>query len=260
MARIAKALEQLRNQVNAAYPNRSKASDGWIGDAAHAASASDHNPNRNDVVVALDLTNDPANGFDAHALAEHLRTHRHPNLRYIISNARIAGWWNGWTWEPSSGHTKHIHVSVGTLGVGDGQTYDRYDDTTLWDINAGSKMPAPAPVGADQLLEVGSTVEFRMTHRVDAIAFVHGLWQFKDNGLCPKGFTWLENGIPVGPVLETAGGAGNSSDQVLQVGSHIKIPGRYRVLNIGQYLDRWMVEINMGGYRVWVDAEPLTEV
>lgn len=133
--RLAKSLETLRSQINAAYPNRSKASDGTIGDAAHAASASDHNPNRNNVVCAFDITHDPARGLDAHKLAEYLRTHRHPNLRYIISNARIAGWWTNWQWQPSSGHTQHVHISVGTLGVGDGQTYDRYDSTQKWDIN-----------------------------------------------------------------------------------------------------------------------------
>jgi hypothetical protein len=253
--RIARSLEQLRNQVNAQYPNRSKASDGVIGDAAHASSASDHNPNRNSVVCAMDLTHDPANGFDAHALAEWLRTHRHPNLRYVISKGRIAGWWNGWQWEASSGHFAHIHVSVGTLGVGDGQTYDRYDDTSLWDINVGAVAPPP-PVGADQLLEPGSRVEFRGEYRVDAIAYVHGLWQVRTTSLCPKGFTWLENGMPVEPLFESTPGA----DQVLYVGDRYKIPGTFTVISIGQYLDRWMVSLNIGGYLVWVDAEPLTEV
>lgn len=132
--RLASSLTTLRNQVNAAYPNRSKVSDGTIGDAAHASSASDHNVNRNGVVCALDLTHDPANGFDAHALAEHLRVNRHPNLRYVISNARIAGYWNNWQWEKSSGHYQHCHISVGTHNVSDGQTYDNYDSTQAWDI------------------------------------------------------------------------------------------------------------------------------
>lgn len=149
--RLAKSLETLRDQVNNAYPNRSKRSDGTIGDASHAASASDHNPNRNGVVCAMDITNDPAGGFDVHAMAEHLRAHRHPNLRYIISNARIAGWWTNWEWQPSSGHTQHAHFSVGTLGVGDGQTYDRYDDTTLWDINKGEEMSKSNMATARQL-------------------------------------------------------------------------------------------------------------
>lgn len=137
--RLAKSLSTLRSQVNAAYPNRSKVSDGTIGDAAHQATASDHNPNRNGVVCALDLTHDPAGGFDAHALAEHLRLNRHPNLRYIISNARIAGYWNNWQWTPSSGHFKHIHVSVGTHNVSDGQTYDNYDSLKEWNIKVGEK-------------------------------------------------------------------------------------------------------------------------
>lgn len=140
--RLAKSLSTLRTQINEAYPNRSKRSDGTIGDAAHAATASDHNPNPNGVVCALDLTHDPANGFDAHALAEHLRKNRHPNLRYVISNARIAGWWTNWQWQPSVGHTQHIHISVGNHGVGDGQTTSNYDSTQQWNINykGGSKV------------------------------------------------------------------------------------------------------------------------
>ena len=70
--RIAKSLGLLAATVNAAAPNRSKASDGWIGDASHAARKSDHNPNRtpgdgipDGVVCALDITHDPANGCDA---------------------------------------------------------------------------------------------------------------------------------------------------------------------------------------------------
>lgn len=141
MARLANSLVRLRDQVNAAYPNRSKASDGWIGDAAHAATPSDHNPNSQGVVNALDLTHSPATGFDAHALAERLRVNRHPNLRYIISNSRIASAGTGWNWKAYSGsnpHSKHIHISVGqpTTTTRDGQSTTNYDNTTNWNINA----------------------------------------------------------------------------------------------------------------------------
>jgi hypothetical protein len=254
--RIAESLLKLRAQVNEKYPNRSKASDGAIGDAAHASGYSDHNPNRNGVVCAIDITHDPANGFDAHALAEHLRTNRHPNLRYVISNARIAGWWNNWQWEPSAGHTKHIHVSVGTLDVYDGQTYDRYDDTTDWSLDVNGVVTSiPVATGPDQVLTVGSRVRIDGEHRVDALAYVGGIWQVMSGSLCPKGFTWNENGIPTEPLYETS-----DNDQVLNVGSRYRIPGTFTILNIGPYQDRWMVEINMGGWRLWVDAEPLTEV
>lgn len=42
---LAPSLAQLRAEVNARWPKRSKASDGTIGDRAHSARTSDHNPN-----------------------------------------------------------------------------------------------------------------------------------------------------------------------------------------------------------------------
>ena len=143
--RLANSLTRLRDQVNGAYPNRNKASDGTIGDAAHSASASDHNPNPSGVVCALDLTHH-AGYFDAHALADRLRLNRHPALKYIISNGRICGAWTGWSWWAYNGsnpHSRHIHVSV---GVGpDGRSSGPYDDTSNWNIGGGSSAPAPAP-------------------------------------------------------------------------------------------------------------------
>lgn len=259
--RVAKSLETLRNQINQKYPNRSKVSDGSIGDAAHAASASDHNPNKNGVVCAIDITHDPANGFDAHALAERIRTHRHPNLRYVISNSRIAGWWTNWEWQPGVGHTKHIHVSVGTLDVYDGQTYDRYDDTTPWDINVdGIVTNVPNLNKPDQILAVGSRIIFDKSYRVDNMALIHGIWQVQTNALCPIDFTWDDNGIPVMPLTEVAGGVGNPNDQALQIGSRYKIPGTYTVLNLGAYKGRWLAQIDMQGWKLWVDVETVTEV
>lgn len=133
--RLAKSLETLRSQVNAKYPNRSKASDGTIGDEAHRKEASDHNPNGAGVVTALDLTHDPKNGFDAHKTANTLLAKRHPNLKYIISNSRIGGSHTGWKWTPyssSNPHSQHIHVSVGRGA--DGSSTQPYDDTIKWNI------------------------------------------------------------------------------------------------------------------------------
>lgn len=65
---LAPALVQLRAQINAAFPTRSKLSDGWLGDARHQAegdaSVSQHNPNVADVVCAIDVTEDLSVGLD----------------------------------------------------------------------------------------------------------------------------------------------------------------------------------------------------
>jgi hypothetical protein len=128
MARRAHSLATLLAQVNARAPNRDKSSDGWIGDAAHAATKSEHNPNAAGVVRAIDITHDPADGFDSWAFAEMLRARADQRILYIISNHRIAN--PGQPWRPYSGknpHDHHVHISV----VADAK---RYDDSREWDI------------------------------------------------------------------------------------------------------------------------------
>ena len=130
MARLAHALAQLRTQVNQAFPGRGKASDGWIGDEAHAASNSEHNPNRAGVVRALDITHDPANGVDgallaADAIAE---MDRRGAAGYVIHAGRIRstilmrGVWRKYS--GSNPHNSHVHISYIT----------NYDDRRAWDL------------------------------------------------------------------------------------------------------------------------------
>jgi len=53
---LSKSAIQLREQIDDAFPDRDRKSDGWIGDARHAASKSDHNPDpKTGVVRALDI-------------------------------------------------------------------------------------------------------------------------------------------------------------------------------------------------------------
>jgi peptidoglycan hydrolase-like protein with peptidoglycan-binding domain len=144
MWRLAGSLIQLRTEVNAVAPNRSKASDGAIGNAAHAASRSDHNPQQDGVVCALDVTHDPANGADCHAWAERVRTSGQPCLKYVIFAGRIASVTRGLEWRAYTGsnpHTSHMHVSVGRGG--DGRSTEPYDDETSWGIAAAPVTGTP---------------------------------------------------------------------------------------------------------------------
>src|SRR6266542_3302920 len=95
--RLAKALEQLRLQINTSFPLRSKVSDGSIGDTAHSNRASDHNPNAAGVVTAIDVTHDVAHGVDGHTLSRQLIKDK--RTKYVIFSGEI---WKARTgkWEP----------------------------------------------------------------------------------------------------------------------------------------------------------------
>lgn len=121
--RVAKCLLRLREQINARYPGRSKASDGTIGDAAHASRASDHNPwvvaDGIGVVTAMDITHDPDSGCSARTIVDALVASRDPRIKYIIYDSQIiasyaVGAKPAWTARPYTGsnkHTKHFHLS-----------------------------------------------------------------------------------------------------------------------------------------------------
>lgn len=140
--RLAKSLETLRAQINAKYPDRDKSSDGSIGDVAHSARESDHNPNKIGVVCALDITHDPKSGCDAGKIADALRISRDPRTKYIISNGRIASDVGDWAWRKYVGtnkHNKHFHISVKPEKAA-------YDSTAPWKALGSAKTQPPRPV------------------------------------------------------------------------------------------------------------------
>lgn len=138
--RLARAITALREEVNRQAPNRSKASDGTIGDAAHRSRDSDHNPWIEDgstgVVSAVDITHDAAGGCSAETLAQSLQSGRDPRVKYVIWNRRIMssyaqGGTAPWVWRSYSGsnpHTKHVHISLNS-------DKSDYDSTAPWRIS-----------------------------------------------------------------------------------------------------------------------------
>lgn len=115
--RLAQTLVKLRRQLDRTYPQRSKATDGSIGDKAHASRASDHNPWVRDagvgVVTAIDITHDPTHGVDGMLLSRRLISD--PRVKYVIWNRQIYNAAVSDKWRPYRGanpHTAHVHVSV----------------------------------------------------------------------------------------------------------------------------------------------------
>jgi len=130
--RLAGSLIKLRSQINAISPNRGKGADGTIGNLEHAVRTSDHNPNSQGVVRAMDVTHDPSRGFDSYKFADMLRRKRDPRILTVISNGRIfSSEVSPWTWRRYTGknsHSQHVHISVGIYA-------QLYDDSSNWDID-----------------------------------------------------------------------------------------------------------------------------
>ena len=107
---LAPSLAQLRREINTRWPSRDKTSDGTIGDAAHSARASDHNPNSRGSVNAIDTDED---GIDARGLVALLIAD--PRVYYVIYEGRIWQRKHGFVPRPYTGinaHRKHVHVSI----------------------------------------------------------------------------------------------------------------------------------------------------
>lgn len=154
---LAPALARLREQINAAFPGRDKSTDGAVGDTAHQARPSDHNPdwNAGGIVRAIDVDEDlwgPSTvdkGAVAQALVDAIITD--PRVAYVIYEGRIwqnpavfsKGGWQPYTSAGKSGwfnpHKMHFHVSIRR-----GATWDA--DRSDWPIPARDvDKPTPAP-------------------------------------------------------------------------------------------------------------------
>ena len=138
--KLAPALDALFDEVNRKWPARDKSSDGTIGDPAHAARVSQHNPNRDpgdDVpdgyVTAADFDID---GIDVETfLNAVIGDHR---VWYVIHDRKIWSRTNDFrsiAYVGTNPHTTHIHVSLR-------QTKAACNDTSTWGLAA----PKPAPV------------------------------------------------------------------------------------------------------------------
>jgi hypothetical protein len=128
---VSPSLLALRGSFDARFPNRDRASDGTIGDAAHREGVSGHNPDdtpgsRSEYVDAdgvaevraLDVDADlrDSRGATMWDVVDAIRrdTVARRRLRYIIFARQICSRNNGWVWAPYSGdndHTKHAHFS-----------------------------------------------------------------------------------------------------------------------------------------------------
>ena len=134
--KLCKAGQQLRLQVDDSFPDRDRRSDGWIGDTRHQAraSASDHNPDANGIVRAIDIDRDLSGKAKPDLmpyLADEIRLFakrdKSKRISYIIFAGKIASPRLGWRWRKYSGinpHHSHMHISFSKKGDTDGSFFN----------------------------------------------------------------------------------------------------------------------------------------
>lgn len=148
-------LVSLRDEFNRLSPGRDKASDGAVGDAAHAAESSDHEPDDTPglrtpytdadnipEVHAIDVDNNLRKSDWSMDRCVEIIVARHrkgtdDRLQNIIYNRRI--WSRSWGWTPraytgASAHTEHAHFSA-RYGSGTGPSNPE-NDTRPWGLLA----------------------------------------------------------------------------------------------------------------------------
>lgn len=139
MAVLAPSLVQLRRELRREFPKRDTRTDGWLGDPAHQARKSEHNPDDKGMVHALDVDTEPGM-----TKAEKRRLLREligdPRVWYVIHEGVIWSRTHGWKARRYTGenpHNGHIHVSIRLTGTAEKDT-----KTWLKNLKEGTVPPA----------------------------------------------------------------------------------------------------------------------
>ena len=130
--RISKAALQLREQFDDCFGDRDRASDGIIGDSRHSTRKSDHNPDEQGWVRALDIDRDLSGKPKPDIMpdvADQLRALAKSDKRisYLIFDGKIASARSLWRWRKYKGinpHRAHLHISFTRKGDQDNSFFN----------------------------------------------------------------------------------------------------------------------------------------
>ena len=132
--KLSRAAIQLREQIDDAFPDRDRTSDGWIGDTRHAARKSDHNPDEQGWVRAIDIDRDLAGKKGKPDLMPDLvdqiralAKSGDKRVSYIIFDGKICSPKKAWAWRAYDGinqHRAHAHFSFTIKGDEDNSFFN----------------------------------------------------------------------------------------------------------------------------------------
>lgn len=158
-----------------------------------------------------------------------------------------------------------IHCSYGYNGI----HTDNHDwlagingvqDLTIFRYTGQSQpAPQPAPEAIDDVINIGSHFKFPQALQVAEVNINDGRRELKIDALCPRGFTWEENGLPANWATKVDND-GYKVEGEINAGDWVKINGAFVALEVVQNDGLWFAKINRDGIDVWVELTPVTEI
>lgn len=121
--------------------------------------------------------------------------------------------------------------------------------------------PAPAqqPEAIDDVINIGSHFKINPALQVSGVNINDGRRELKIDALCPRGFTWAENGVPANWAFKVDGD-GYRVDGEINAGDLVKIQGAFVALEVVQNDGMWFARVKRDGIDVWMELTPVTEI
>jgi len=160
-----------------------------------------------------------------------------------------------------------IHCSYGYNGI----HIDNHDwlagingvqDLTIFRYTGkpqNAPVPAPQNEAIDDVINIGSHFKINSALQVAEVNINDGRRELKIDALCPRGFTWAENGIPANWAAKVDND-GYKVDGEINAGDWVKIQGAFVALEVVQNDGMWFALVKRDSVDVWMELTPVSEI
>ena len=119
--------------------------------------------------------------------------------------------------------------------------------------------PQPQPEAIDDVINIGSHFKINSALQVAEVNINDGRRELKIDALCPRGFTWAENGIPANWAAKVDND-GYKVDGEINVGDWVKIQGAFVAQEVVQNDGMWFAKVERNGVSIWMELTPVSEI
>ena len=119
--------------------------------------------------------------------------------------------------------------------------------------------PQPTPEAIDDVINIGSHFKIAKSMRVAEVNIHEDRRELKIDELCPRGFTWAENGVPADWAVKVDGDS-YKIDGEINAGDLVKLQGAFVAQEVVQNDGMWFARVKRDGIDVWMELTPVTEV